>query len=91
MNKYKYEYHADIKAQRAAARGAAHRKRGSRSKKCSLPSDNLTPKQLRDLNGEVTVYNLGQPMTQEEYDRLPDDLKPLAKVIPPDQSGGGHG
>lgn len=88
MSQYKEAYFNEIKEQRATARGAKHRKRGSKTKKCTLPSDYLTQKELASLNGEVKVYKLGQPMPQEEYDKLPEDLKPLAKVIPANQAGG---
>ena len=88
MNTYEQEYYNDIKSRRAMANGAAHRKGGSKSKKCTLPCDSLTQGQLKALNGEVKVYKLGQPLTQEEYDKLPDDLKPMAKLISTDQAGG---
>ena len=88
MNRYEQAYYDDIRKRRTMASGASHRKGGMKSKKCALPCDNLTPGQLKALNGEVKVYKLGQPMTQEEYDKLPDDLKPLAKLIQPEQTGG---
>lgn len=55
-----------------------HRKRGSKSRKCSLPSDNLTKKQWKERNGKTLSINLNQPTsweifkevskpTQEEY------------------------
>lgn len=60
------------------AQQARHRKRGSKSRKCSLPSDNLTKKQWKERNGKTLSINLNQPTsweifkevskpTQEEY------------------------
>lgn len=60
------------------AQQARHRKRGSKSRKCSLPSDSLTKKQWKERNGKTLSINLNQPtsweifkevskQTQEEY------------------------
>jgi len=57
------------------ARSAAHRKGGSKSRKCSLPHDNLTPAQLRKLNGETKTYDLGKPMTYDEFKAMPADIR----------------
>ena len=39
------------------AQQARHRKRGSKSRKCSLPSDNLTKKQWKERNGKtLAIY-----------------------------------
>ena len=57
------------------AAGAYHKKGGAKSKKCSLPSDRLTPKQLRGMNSEVETYKLGKPMGWIEFFGMPEDLK----------------
>lgn len=60
------------------AQQARHRKRGSKSRKCSLPSDSLTKKQWKERNGKTLSINLNRPTsweifkevskpTQEEY------------------------
>lgn len=71
MNDFDY----DVMQKKNIARGAYHRKGGSKSKKCSLPSDLLTPAQKRALNGPVTTVKLGQPMSWEAYKSLSDTLK----------------
>lgn len=43
--------------------------------KVRLPSDSMTPAQLRQQSGAVVEYNLGKPMTYEQLVLLPDDLK----------------
>ena len=44
------------------AQGARHRVCGSKSRKCSLPSDLLTAAQKRKLNGPVERYDMGKPI-----------------------------
>lgn len=51
------------------------RKRGSRSKKCTLPSDNLTAGQIKKRNGEMMQYNLSKPMSWLTFKSMPEDLK----------------
>ena len=55
------------KERRSMSNGARARKRGSKSKRCTLPSDNLTAAQKRKLNGPCETVNLNQPLT---YDKL---------------------
>lgn len=55
--------------------GAFHKKNGSKSKRCSLPSDNLTAKQLRERSGEVKTYNLNKPMDWISFIQMPADLQ----------------
>ena len=45
------------------------------SMKVRLPSDNLTPAQLKQLNGPVIEYNTGRPMKWSELLELPDDVR----------------
>lgn len=51
------------------------KKNGSRSKKCTLPSDRLTPAQKRRLNGPVSTYNLSKPMNWIEFIQMPKDIQ----------------
>lgn len=75
MTDEKYTLISDIKSKKAAARGAFARKRGSRSKRCSLPSDNLTPAQLKRRNSQVSTVKLNQPITYAELQTLTPSLK----------------
>lgn len=43
--------------------------------KVRLPSDNLTPAQLRQKSGPVETYSLGGPMTWKELQILPYNLR----------------
>lgn len=71
MNDFDY----DVRQKKLIARGAAHMKRGSRSRKCSLPSDNLTAKQLANLSGPCVSIRMNSPITYTDFKRFPDDLK----------------
>lgn len=56
-------------------RGAAARKNGVKSKKCSLPSDHLTAAQKKKMNGECKKYDLSKPMKWDVFKTLPCDLQ----------------
>lgn len=75
MTDEKYTLISDIKEKKAAARGAFARKRGSKSKRCSLPSDHLTPAQLKRRNSPVSTVKLNQPITYAEFQTLTPSLK----------------
>ncbi len=71
MNDFEY----DVKQKKNLARNAQYKKSGSKSKKCALPHETLTKKELAALSGPCTTYNLARPMTYEKFKELPDDLK----------------
>ena len=71
MNDFDY----DVLQKKRTAAGARHMKRGSRSKRCSLPSDNLTPAQLKRRNGPVSTYKLDAPMRWADFKAMPVDLQ----------------
>lgn len=71
MNEFDYE---NMQKKRIA-RGAYARRNGSKSKKCSLPSDTLTPAQLKKLSGPVSEYAIHAPMSWEMFCAMPKDLQ----------------
>lgn len=71
MNDFDYE----VMQKKRIAHSAAHMKRGSKSKKCTLPSDHLTPAQWKRRNGPVSTYSLNQPMDWETFKSLPIDIQ----------------
>lgn len=73
MRDGEYLFHLSQRENRHS--GAFHKRNGSKSRKCSLPSDNLTAKQREELNGPMKTYNLKKPMKWEEFKDMPDDLK----------------
>ena len=56
---------------------SSHNKRSHCGKGGSVkfPSDYMTKKELKAMNGEVKTYHLNAPMTWEEFKKLPDDIK----------------
>lgn len=71
MNDFDY----DVLQKKRLGYGARHMKRGSKSRRCSLPSDHLTAAQLKGRNGPVSTYNLEKPMTWEDFKAMPKDLQ----------------
>ena len=71
MNDFDYE---NLQKKRVAA-GAARMKRGSKSKKCTLLSDYLTPAQLKKRNGEVKVMNMNQAVLWADFKEWSEDLQ----------------
>ena len=71
MNDFDYE----VMQKKRITRGAAHMKRGSESKKCSLPSDNMTRAEWKRRNGPVSTYKLDAPMSWEQFREMPFDLR----------------
>lgn len=75
MNDITYTYNQTNRERKGMANGARKRVNGSKSHQCSLPSDNLTPAQLRKLNGPVREYNITKPMSWETFKAMPKDLQ----------------
>lgn len=69
------DFDFDVMQKKRIANNAARMKRGSKSKKCSLPSDHLTPAQWKRRNGPVSTYSLNQPMNWETFKSLPTDIQ----------------
>lgn len=72
------EFIADCKDKARTARDS-HNKRShcGKSGGIKFPSDNLTEKQRRAMNGKVVAYNINEALTDEEFKKLPDDIKKL--------------
>lgn len=68
-----FEY--DVKEKKRIASGAYHQKKGSKSRKCTLPHELLTPAQRKKLDGPVLTYAINKPMSWEEFKSLPLDLQ----------------
>lgn len=61
------DFSYDCWQKKQLARQARHRKCGSRSRRCSLPSDSLTKKQWRERNGKTLSINLNKPVSWEVF------------------------
>lgn len=71
MNDFDY----DVMQKKRTASGARHRICGSKSRKCTLPQDAMTPKQLQERNGKMKTYDLSKPMKWRDFTSMPDDLR----------------
>lgn len=69
------DFDFDVMKKKRIARGAAARKCGSKSRRCTLPSDYLTDAQKKARNGKMSTYNLSKPMTYEQFKLMPRDLQ----------------
>lgn len=68
-----FEY--DCLQKKRIAGQAKYRKRGSKSKKCNLPSDRLTHKQWKDKCGPLMRYNMNEPMSWNDFKQMPVDIQ----------------
>lgn len=69
------DFEFDCMKKKQLAGQAKYRKRGSKSKKCSLPSDGMTNKQWKERCGPVISYNPNKPMVWEDFKKLPDHIQ----------------
>lgn len=63
MNDFDY----DCYQRKQIAQQARRRKCGSKSRRCNLPSDNITKKQWKERNGETVSVNMNQPLSWEMF------------------------
>ena len=69
------DFEFDCMKKKQLAGQAKYRKRGSKSKKCPLPSDGMTNKQWKERCGPVITYNPNKPMVWEDFKKLPDHIQ----------------
>lgn len=65
------DFDYDCLQKKKLAGQAKYRNRGSKSKKCTLPSDRLTQKQWKERCGPVVSFNFNKPMNWETFKKLP--------------------
>ena len=75
MNDIEKLLEEDIKEKKQAGSGYHCKKNGSKRKKCSLPSDYLSKKEIEKMNGVCKVYNINKPMTYKEFCAMPVDIQ----------------
>jgi hypothetical protein len=73
MNDFDY----DAMQKKRIARNASAKKGGSKSKRCTLPSDWLTESQRKKLNGEIMTYQTNKPIMWDEFKRYPTDIQKM--------------
>lgn len=75
MSDEEYILLQDNRKKKSAGRGAYHKKGGSRSKGCRLPSDKLTAAQLKKLNGEEITVKVLQRIPWPVFKKMPRDAQ----------------
>lgn len=68
------EFYDEVREKKALVPSSKHRVCGSKSKKCSLPSDNLTEAQKRKLNGPCETYAINKPCDYKTFKAMPHDI-----------------
>lgn len=68
-------FYADVREKKSAGYGYQHKKNGSKSKSCRLPSDHMTEKEWKKMNGEVKTYNTNHPLVWDDFKVMPADLR----------------
>lgn len=75
MTDEKYLFEQTARERKRNARGSFAKKGGSRSKRCSLPSDYLTAKERKELNGMVETINTMKVLSYDEWEKLSISMK----------------
>ena len=70
-------FQEEVAERKKIASGARHKKGGTHSTTCHLSTDDMTPKQLKSLHGEVKTYQLGKPMDWATFTDMPADLQKM--------------
>ena len=69
------EFDFDVMQKKQLNASARKRVCGSKSRRCDLPSDHLTPAQLKAKSGPVVQYNLNGKMDYTTFKAMPHDLQ----------------
>lgn len=76
MTDERYTFNETVSERSKMKRGAAHRKNGSKSKKCTMPSDHLTAKEKKKLNGECRMIKMNRPYKDwKQFKKLSESVK----------------
>lgn len=76
MTDEKFTFISDVREKKRIARGNYNKRtHAGKGGSVKFPSDYLTQKELKAMNGEVKSYRLNGPMNWQEFKALPDDIK----------------
>lgn len=67
MTDENYVFNQTVKERKTMAIGSRHKVNGSKSKKCTLPHENLTRKELEKMNSEITTIDMNHFYTWDEF------------------------
>ena len=65
------DFDFEVKSKKELARSAKYKVNGSKSKKCTLATDYMTPSQIKKMNGDTVSFNINRPMTLKEFKKIP--------------------
>ena len=76
MTDEKFTFISDVREKKRIARGNYNKRtHAGKGGAVKFPSDYLTQKELKAMNGEVKSYRLNDPISWQEFKTLPDDIK----------------
>lgn len=75
MKDAEYLFKQTAAERKRIGRGDYSKKRGSKSKKCSLPHDGLTRKEWERMNGEIKTYSMERPVKWETFKQWPVEIQ----------------
>ena len=75
MDDAEYLFHSEIREKKSISHGAYHKKNGSKSHKCSLPSDRLTRKERAAMNSDITTWSMTAFYSYSTFKSMPSDLQ----------------
>ena len=71
-----YVFNQEVRERSRIKQGAHHKKNGSKSKKCTLPSDYMTTRQKNKMNGATMTLKMNEPCHNwKEFKRLSTDVQ----------------
>lgn len=70
-------FDSEVRERKRLVSSARHKKNGSKSKRCSLPSDHLTERQWKARCDEIMEYKLSSPVPWAEFKRYPRDIQEM--------------
>lgn len=73
MGDAEYVFKQDCRDKKSVGRSASKKVRNKKG--CKLPSDYMSKKEIRGMNGEVISMNLNRPMSWTKFKFLPKDLQ----------------
>ena len=75
MNDAERLFNQTSRERKNLSHGAFAKKNKKKKKKCTMPSDYLTPAEKKKLNGEEVKYDLSKPMKWKEFRTMRHDLR----------------
>lgn len=78
MTEGEFLFRQTAKEAKRIARGSYNKKRGSKSRKCSLPSDRMTKGEWKRMNGPVNSFNPASMKKEYRWDvfsAMPEDIQ----------------